>query len=225
MNMSTPFSCGHGNDAPALVLTNLPESQAGTARHKCATCAYSRGRADALSGATVSGGIETCQHGNTAPIEVLAALPDSQAGSGIQRHKCCVCAYREGDGDAIPFRDFTFPDEVSNTEALIEGAGKQVTVNIYERNPLARLRCIEHYGYACSVCGLDFEVAYGPLGKGLIHVHHLQTLASVAKPYEVDPVADLRPVCPNCHAMIHRKTPPYTLDEVRQMLSQQTAIE
>jgi hypothetical protein len=34
----------------------------------------------------------------------------------------------------------------------------------------------------------------------------------------VDPVNDLKPVCPNCHAMIHRRTPPYSLEELRGLL-------
>jgi 5-methylcytosine-specific restriction protein A len=47
-------------------------------------------------------------------------------------------------------------------------------------------------------------------------VHHLKSLAEIGAEYELDPVRDLRPVCPNCHAMIHRKYPPYGLEEVRQ---------
>lgn len=35
--------CGHGKIAPIIVLEDLPESQAGTGRHKCATCAYQFG--------------------------------------------------------------------------------------------------------------------------------------------------------------------------------------
>jgi hypothetical protein len=37
---------------------------------------------------------ETCNHGNTAPQEILDLLPQSQAGTG--HHKCAVCAYEEG---------------------------------------------------------------------------------------------------------------------------------
>lgn len=101
---------------------------------------------------------------------------------------------------------------------LREGAATAVTVNAYERNPLARQRCIEHYGYKCSACEFDFETIYGPAAKGLIHVHHLRPLAAVAREYEVHPINDLRPICPNCHAMIHRQDPPYTIEELRAML-------
>jgi len=31
----------------------------------------------------------------------------------------------------------------------------------------------------------------------------------------VDPATDLRPVCPNCHEMLHKKDPPYTIEELR----------
>lgn len=36
-------SCDHGNNAPDDMLEELPESQAGTGRHKCAVCAYQKG--------------------------------------------------------------------------------------------------------------------------------------------------------------------------------------
>ena len=53
---------------------------------------------------------------------------------------------------------------------------------------------------------------------GVIHVHHLIPLSSVDADYEVDPVRDLRPVCPNCHVVLHHREPPYSLEEARQFL-------
>ena len=35
---------------------------------------------------------------------------------------------------------------------------------------------------------------------------------------EVDPVRDLRPICPNCHAMVHRRDPPLNVEELRMQL-------
>jgi hypothetical protein len=84
-----------------------------------------------------------------------------------------------------------------------EGAMRQVSLSEYERNPDARQRCIEHYGCRCSVCGFDFEEVYGEIGSGFIHVHHLKPLSDIRQEYVIDPIADLRPICPNCHAMIH----------------------
>ncbi len=83
---------------------------------------------------------------------------------------------------------------------------RHMFLSIYERNPYARQRCIEHYGCRCSVCGFDFEKVYGEVGSGFIHVHHLKPLSEIRKEYVIDPIADLRPICPNCHAMIHNGT-------------------
>ena len=72
--------------------------------------------------------------------------------------------------------EFEFPDEINETEKLFEGAKKTITVNSYERNHLARKKCIEHYGTSCTVCGFDFAKIYGNIGIGFIHVHHLNQL-------------------------------------------------
>ncbi|BAU44715.1 HNH endonuclease [Leptolyngbya sp. O-77] len=113
----------------------------------------------------------------------------------------------------------TFPDEVDETTVFREGAVCKVSVNAYERSPQARQRCIAHYGTSCFACGFNFGTVFGELGEGFIHVHHLCPISEIAEEYEVDPVKDLRPVCPNCHAMIHRRSPPLSIEEVQVLLS------
>lgn len=90
-------------------------------------------------------------------------------------------------------------------ENYYEGAVKTISVNKYERNPIARKKCIEYHGCECSICDLSFEKMYGDLGKDFIHVHHIVPLNTIGKEYEVNYKTDLIPVCPNCHAMLHRK--------------------
>jgi hypothetical protein len=111
------------------------------------------------------------------------------------------------------------PDEGLSEGTLVEGAAMQVTVNAYERNAEARRRCIAHYGCKCLACGFDFEAVYGEIGIGFIHVHHLLPLSEVGDEYVVDPVQDLRPVCPNCHAMIHTARPPLRLEDITMRLA------
>jgi predicted HNH restriction endonuclease len=108
-----------------------------------------------------------------------------------------------------------YPDELDKSETLFEGIKKTVLVNSYERNQVARNKCIKYYGLQCVVCGFDFEKVYGDIGKGFIHVHHLTQLSDIGQGYEVNSINDLRPVCPNCHAMLHKKNPPYTIDELK----------
>jgi 5-methylcytosine-specific restriction enzyme A len=102
---------------------------------------------------------------------------------------------------------------------LWEGAIKKIAVNVYERNPRARQMCIAHYGLHCQVCGFNFEEVYGELGQGFIHVHHLKPLHEVGQGYQVDPIADLVPVCANCHAMLHRPKTILTIDQLQKQLT------
>lgn len=107
------------------------------------------------------------------------------------------------------------PTDSEENKTYTEGTASQITQTRYERNPYARVACIKHYGYSCSVCEFDFEKRFGELGKNFIHVHHLTQVATAGKTYEVDPIKDLRPVCPNCHAMLHKQNPPLTIEELK----------
>ena len=106
-------------------------------------------------------------------------------------------------------------EEVLPTEQYTEGAVRQVLTNAYERDEKARRAAIKHHGCICKVCNFSFEFAYGSIGKNFIHVHHVVPLSSIGKEYVVNPKTDLVPVCPNCHAMIHRKSPPFLIEELR----------
>ncbi len=110
------------------------------------------------------------------------------------------------------------PNEFGQAEALTEGAVQQVLVDAYERNPVARARCIEAFGAQCYICGFDFGAAYGPSAAGFIHVHHTKPLASIGEQHEVNPLEDLRPLCPNCHAVVHMTNPPRSIEEVKALL-------
>ncbi|MCL4481831.1 MAG: HNH endonuclease [Bacteroidetes bacterium] len=99
-----------------------------------------------------------------------------------------------------------------------EGEIKQITSTKYERNPYARQVCISHFGLKCSVCDFDFGKFYGDLGTGFIHVHHIKPVATRKGKYEINPINDLRPVCPNCHAMIHRKKQELSIDELKETI-------
>ncbi|MEZ8157169.1 HNH endonuclease [Vibrio splendidus] len=118
-----------------------------------------------------------------------------------------------------------YPDEVSNQPLeFTEGAVKQVTINAYERNPKARAACIAKHGTICQVCDLNFESKYGKIGKGFIHVHHKVDLATISESYQVDPINDLIPVCPNCHAMLHTEKPAMDIGKLKQILATTNVI-
>jgi 5-methylcytosine-specific restriction protein A len=101
---------------------------------------------------------------------------------------------------------------------LPEGARTRVEVNRYERNRINRAICIQVKGTRCFVCATDLAQVYGEIGRDYIHVHHLIPLASKDSNYRVDPVRDLIPICPNCHAMAHRRSPPIPPEELTRMI-------
>lgn len=113
---------------------------------------------------------------------------------------------------------FNDPYEVNDT--FYEGARTTITVNAYERDPKARAACLAHYGHSCFTCGLDPVTIYGPrIGPGVINVHHVIPLHhGDGVPRKVDPIKDLRPLCPNCHTAIHKCLPLLTPEEFRTQL-------
>jgi len=129
--------------------------------------------------------------------------------------------YKDGEWFAIDHDDqeIYLPEEVDTPYRYSEGTSIKIYVNSYERNRIARQRCLDHYGYKCKGCEFDFEKIYGSIGEKYIHVHHLIPIHSIKKEYQIDPIKDLVPICPNCHAVIHRRNPPLTMDELRNLIS------
>ena len=113
--------------------------------------------------------------------------------------------------------------EVEGGTAYQEGAIRTVTVNAYERNQEAREECLRRHGRSCIICGFNFMEAYGAEAADYIQVHHIKPIARAGGSYVLDPIKDLRPVCPNCHAVIHRRDPPFEIAEVKRMLRRTAA--
>lgn len=116
--------------------------------------------------------------------------------------------------------DSAYDDEIQEEEQYTEGSVTTVKVNAYERNQAARRECLNLFGHGCMVCGFDFNKFYGKIGKEFIHVHHKIELSSIGQSYSIDPKSDLVPVCPNCHAMLHKRKPAYSIDELKKIIEE-----
>lgn len=106
-----------------------------------------------------------------------------------------------------------YPEQLKS-EGYFEGTAKIIKVNKYERDPRNRMLCLFKKGYNCEVCGFNFFEHYGDIGKDYIEVHHLIPVSKMGPNYKVDPIKDMVPLCSNCHSMIHRKNPPYLVEEL-----------
>lgn len=65
-------------------------------------------------------------------------------------------------------------------------------------------------GYKCQACGLSLSVN----GSSILQVHHLKPLVEEVK----TTMKDLVSLCPTCHFIAHKNTPPYTISEVKEII-------
>jgi 5-methylcytosine-specific restriction protein A len=124
------------------------------------------------------------------------------------------------NGTALIFSLLTIVDVVDDFVPQSEGEAKEIKSKRYERSRINRDICLAHKGYSCHVCGFNFLEIYGELGKDYIQVHHTMPVSQMGSNYEINIDRDLVPVCSNCHSMIHRRTPPYTIKELKDIISQ-----
>lgn len=109
--------------------------------------------------------------------------------------------------------------EDNDLESALEGSKTLRFVTTYERDPRYRKQAIAIHGLRCKACDEHMGEKYGPYAEGLIHVHHTTPVSTFEAPKKIDPALDLVPVCPNCHAVIHRKkTATLTIADLRKML-------
>ena len=76
-----------------------------------------------------------------------------------------------------------------------------------ERDPKLRAAAIENYKarhgkVCCEVCRFSFEETYGEMGKDLIEIHHVISLAS-RDGNTLTRVDELMLICANCHFVVH----------------------
>lgn len=134
--------------------------------------------------------------------------------SGVERD---VTSYF---GALLPFEitDLNIPEEVEDSKTYVEGRVISIRVNRYERDSTARNRCIEALGSRCIVCDFSFAEVYGDTMGDFIHVHHLHPLHLADGERIINPETDLVPICPNCHAVIHTRNPPLSIEETKRMI-------
>lgn len=174
-----------------------------------------------------------CVNGVPLNLEDISAWPDCWKEFKLKVTKMPIVS--EGDvlytevantwgslmmGMVLSLADIVPIDSENDMLGYSEGDVRYVMGKRYERNPLNRKLCLSIKGYDCVVCGMNFEKMYGPIGHNYIHVHHIVPVSRLGKGYIIDPVADLVPICPNCHSMLHKKEPPFLPEEMKEILKE-----
>ncbi|MEM6529699.1 MAG: HNH endonuclease, partial [Chloroflexota bacterium] len=85
----------------------------------------------------------------------------------------------------------------------------------------AKSRFLEEHGeLRCQICDLNFEEVYGEIGAGYIETHHEEPISQMDGEQFVD-VDGVVLLCANCHRMVHRKTPPYSIEDLKRIVTEQ----
>lgn len=107
-----------------------------------------------------------------------------------------------------------------------EGQRQKRETYFFSRNPRLAAEAKRRFGYRCHICGFDFEKVYGSKGREFIECHHNNPLSErpeVEWTTEIETsVEDVTVVCANCHRMIHRRRPAYTIEEIRDAFQEST---
>lgn len=101
-----------------------------------------------------------------------------------------------------------------------EGTPQEIRSIRYERNHINRELCLHMKGHSCAVCGMNFFDTYGIIGKDFIEVHHTTPVSEMDEDFVLNIERDLVPLCSNCHSMVHRKKPPYSIHEMKMILEE-----
>lgn len=111
-------------------------------------------------------------------------------------------------------------DNIGYDQAIqTEGTPQEIRSIRYERNPRNRELCLHMKGYTCAICGMNFYETYGMIGKDFIEVHHTTPVSEMDENFVLDIERDLVPLCPNCHSMVHRRKPPFSISEMKNILA------
>lgn len=103
----------------------------------------------------------------------------------------------------------------SNQNFFNEGFKKEITREVAVRDrkviELAKIK----WGTKCIACNFDFGVTYGMHGKNFIEMHHLHPIALGVRQTTVD---SIRPICSNCHRMLHKGERLLSIKELKQII-------
>ena len=124
---------------------------------------------------------------------------------------------------------FLIIEDIEWTEAdetgKVEGLESLELVRKYERSRYNRALCLKYYGFLCRGCGDKLEEKYGPVGANVIHVHHIVPVSLMSGSYQLNPIKDLIPLCPNCHNIVHRSNPPMPIEELNALTRFETTTQ
>lgn len=113
---------------------------------------------------------------------------------------------------------------VLDENIITEGQLSTRSVAYRKRSRQLREAAVDHYTrngrIPCDACSFDFELAYVDIGVGYIQIHHLEPISFGGQrelPLD-EAVHKVRPLCANCHVMVHYRDPWITVENLTDTL-------
>lgn len=134
--------------------------------------------------------------------------------------KSIMAHLEEAEKTGQPLMSDIAEKDIDMLAPSIEGRVLQVSHLRRERNPrlvekLKDLRFDRQGFLDCEVCAFDYERSYGKRGHKFMEAHHRKPLSSLKPEGEEVRAEDYALICANCHRMIHRFSPWWTVEELR----------
>ncbi|AIO33224.1 HNH endonuclease family protein [Burkholderia cenocepacia] len=153
------------------------------------------------------------------PIEVLLGYEErgGVSSSELEAH------FRTARSDKLlqhhPEKHLTRSQGEEGTARLQEHLVRERDASLAEAKKQAIL--IATGRLACEACDFDFGATYGEVGAGFCEVHHLNPLATRGGS-ETTSLEDLAILCSNCHSIIHRTFPMWSVKTLTEHLASRT---
>ena len=116
---------------------------------------------------------------------------------------------------------FIFNKEIiENTmEADTENIAETEKYKIAENNIIRKIEVLKYHGPKCNVCGFDYLMTYGDVGKGREEIHLLRDFEKLE---DLSIANDFVCLCSNCHRLLHNGNLDY--DELNAIVKMNTEI-
>ncbi|MBK7039974.1 MAG: HNH endonuclease [Bacteroidetes bacterium] len=107
--------------------------------------------------------------------------------------------------------------KIKSNQDFDEGFKHEIIKEVTYRNQKIVSLAKDQHGTICEVCQFDFGKTYGSYGEGFIEMHHL---FPIYKGKRKTTAEDLRPVCANCHRMLHRGKKLLSIEELKEIIKE-----
>ena len=118
------------------------------------------------------------------------------------------------------------PPIILNEQIVTEGTPRRQTARyIRTRSQHLRNEALRYYTHSgrilCHACSFDYSLAYPEIGHGYIEIHHLKPIVELqGQTFSMEQALEnVRPLCANCHRIVHRRRPPIPVDKIQEILS------